>query len=102
MDRGEWHDPRLGRITFGRWVEEYLAGARHKRPTTRARDEVVLRTHFLPALGRKPLTAITPLDVRRLVEAMAGRLALISDTSYGQWEPPAGSVSDWCLRMGRF
>lgn len=51
MDRGEWHDPRLARITFGRWVEEYLAGARHKRPTTRARDEVVLRTHFLPELG---------------------------------------------------
>ena len=84
MDRGEWHDPRLGRITFGRWVEEYLAGARHKRPTTRARDEVVLRTHFLPALGRKPLTAITPLDVRRLVEAMAGRLAPATvRTNYG-------------------
>lgn len=46
MDRGEWRDPRLGRITFGRWVAEYLAGAGHKRPTTRARDEVVLRTHF--------------------------------------------------------
>jgi len=84
MDRGEWHDPRLARITFGRWVEEYLAGARHKRPTTRARDEVVVRTHFLSALGRKPLTAITPLDVRRLVDDMARRLAPATvRTNYG-------------------
>lgn len=84
MDRGEWHDPRLARITFGRWVEEYLAGARHKRPTTRARDEVVLRTHFLPELGRRPLAAITPLDVRRLVEDMAQRLAPATvRTNYG-------------------
>jgi hypothetical protein len=84
MDRGEWRAPRLGRITFGRWVEEYLAGARHKRPTTRARDEVVLRTHFLPALGRQPLTAITPLDVRRLVEDMGRGLAPATvRTNYG-------------------
>jgi integrase len=35
----------------------------------------VLHKHFHPALGPKPLSAITPLDVRRVVDAMAENLA---------------------------
>src|SRR5207302_9000686 len=54
-----------------RWTRDTWAGPRHKRETTMARDETVLRKHFLPTLGSKPLPAITPLDVRRVVEAMA-------------------------------
>ena len=61
--------------TFGQWTTDYLAGARHKRETTKARDETVLRKHFLPTLGSKALPAITPLDVRGVVEAMAETLA---------------------------
>jgi integrase len=75
MDRGEWRDPRLSQVTFGQWTTDYLAGARHKRETTKARDETVLRKHFLPTLGSKALPAITPLDVRGVVEAMAETLA---------------------------
>lgn len=75
MRMGEWRDPRLARITFESWVEEYLASAVHKRATTMARDRVVLGKHFLPALGRLPLSAITPLHVARLVEAMGSDLA---------------------------
>lgn len=75
MRRGEWRDPRLARITFHSWVEEYLASAVHKRATTMARDRVVLRKHFLPVLGCLPLSGITPLDVARVVEEMSSNLA---------------------------
>jgi integrase len=75
MARGEWRDPRLGRVTLAEWVTTYLGGAGHKRATTRARDEVVLRKHFLPALGSRPIALITPLDIRRVVDAMAESLA---------------------------
>src|SRR5438067_360040 len=75
MARGEWRDPRLGRVTLAEWVTSYLDGAGHKRATTRARDEVVLRKHFLPALGSRPIGSITPLDIRRVVETMAETLA---------------------------
>jgi integrase len=75
MLKGAYIDPRGGRTTLAAWSREWLDGDRAKRATTRARDETVLRTHFLPTLGRRPLGAITPLDVRRAVEAMSERLA---------------------------
>lgn len=72
--RGVLGDPRGGEITFAEWVEIYRA-SNPKRATTAARDAHVLRTHLLPALGAKPLAKITRLDVRRLVDSMAERLA---------------------------
>lgn len=75
QERGEWRDPRLGEITFSAWVDEWLAGSPAKRATTRARDESVLNTHFVPTLGAISLGRITPADVRRAVDAMASNLA---------------------------
>jgi len=73
--RGEWLDPRLGRITFAEWSEEYIEGAVHKRATTLAQDRQRLRKHLIPAFGDMRLAAITPLDVRRFVEALARDMA---------------------------
>lgn len=75
MARGIFVDPRAGHVTLAHWVKEWLEGNPSKRATTRARDESVLRTHFLPSLGRRPLASLTPLDVRRAVEAMAATVA---------------------------
>jgi integrase len=84
MQRGSWRDPRLGRVTFANWVEYYLEGAVHKRATTLARDRQTLRAHFLPRLGSRPLAAITPLEVRSIVQEMASRLAPATvRTNYG-------------------
>ena len=80
----EWRDPQAGRTSFGQWAEMYFAGALHKRPTTLARDRDVTRRHYLPTLGKRPIASITPLDVRRLVEQMAGHLAPSTvRTNYG-------------------
>ncbi len=73
--RGEWRDPRLGRIRFSDWADEYLVGAVHKRATTLAQDRQRLRKHILPVFGHRPLASITPLDVRRFVEHLNTRMA---------------------------
>lgn len=81
--RGDWHDPALGKQTFKTWVEDYAAHA-EKRPTTAARDDVVLNKHFLPSLGELPLNAITPADIQRLVRAMKAKLKPATvRTNYG-------------------
>ncbi len=84
LARGLWTDPNRGRMTFADWLDQYHASAQHKRPTTAARDEVVARRHFLPALGNRPLAAITPLEVRAVVDRMAETLAPATvRTNYG-------------------
>lgn len=75
MLRGTFIDPRGGRTTLAEWSTQWLDGDPAKRSSTRARDRSVLRTHFLPMLGNRPLGSITPPDIRRVVEAMNARLA---------------------------
>jgi integrase len=38
-----------------------------KRETTRARDEIVVRVHLLPAFGQRPVGSITPAEIQALV-----------------------------------
>jgi len=68
--RDEWVDPKLSRMTYAAWAENYLNHSMHKRATTRQRDRSAIRVHLIPVLGHLPLGAITPLDVRRLIEAL--------------------------------
>lgn len=35
--RGEWLDPALGKIAFGTWADQWLAGQSQLRPSTRDR-----------------------------------------------------------------
>lgn len=82
---GVWTDPKLGRITFAAWSEQYLAGAVNKRVTTLAQDRARLRRHLLPFFGSMPLASITPLEVRRFVTALvdAGYRPSTVRTIYG-------------------
>jgi integrase len=84
VNRGQWTDPSAGRVTYAEWSEHYFATALHKRATTLARDRTVNDKHFVPAFGTRSLGAITPLDVRGVVERMTGRLAPATvRTNYG-------------------
>jgi integrase len=67
LARGQWADPRLGKVTFGEWATKWQATTVHLRPTTRARDLSYLKTHVLPRFERAPLAAITHIDVRSWV-----------------------------------
>lgn len=73
--RGDWTDPRLAAVKFGDWAAEWLRSDPSKRPSSLARDESVLRNHLLPALGERPLGAITQREVQGLVSAWSKRSA---------------------------
>ena len=58
--RGTWLDPRRADTTFADVAQEWLASNPAKRPSTRARDECILRVHLAPVLGTRRLGAIAP------------------------------------------
>jgi integrase len=65
--RGEWVDPKLGRITLHEWSLQWWATTVDLRPSTRARDEATVRNHIDPAFGHRVLSSITHLEVRSWV-----------------------------------
>jgi hypothetical protein len=75
LARGDFVDPKLGRVPFADWAEQYLDSAVHLRATTRVTKVCALRNHIMPALGNLRLNAITPLDIRWFVEGLSARLA---------------------------
>ena len=72
LDRGAWHDPRVGRILFVSWCEQYEASSVHKRPTTVAAHRSVLRKHLIPVFGPRPVGSITPSDVQSFIQMLVG------------------------------
>lgn len=67
---GAYVDPALGRVTFARWAEEWLATP-GKRPSAWARDDSILRNHLLPTLASRGLGTTKPNDVQALVTGWA-------------------------------
>ena len=68
--RGDWLDPRLGRVTFGEWAEEWLGQLSHLKPKTILDYEVTLRRHVLPLLGDAPVATIDRPAMKRFTTAL--------------------------------
>lgn len=68
--RGDWLDPRLGRVTFGEWADEWLDHLGHLKPKTRIDYEVSLRRHVLPVLAEAQIAAVDRTTMRRLASEM--------------------------------
>jgi len=82
--RGDYVDPRSGRVSYQEWSDSHFAAASHKRATTLARDRIVNERWLLPILGPRSLASIRPADVRRLVSTMSETLAPATvRTNYG-------------------
>lgn len=75
MRTGEWRDPALGRITVEKWCEEYLAGCTDKRESTLRRDRQAINGDLLPAIGGVPMAAVTPRDIKAIIDPLSDRLA---------------------------
>lgn len=67
--RGQYVDPRAGKVLFSTWAEQWLQRA-GKRRNTVVRDRQAI-AHFLPQLGPRPLGAITPMLVQGAVDERA-------------------------------
>jgi integrase len=70
QQRGEWVDPRLGRVRFDEYTANWMHSTTHWRPGTVANVESRLRRHILPAFGSHPLGRIQPVDVRAWIAEM--------------------------------
>jgi integrase len=62
--RGDWIDPELGRISFGRYVDLWLAQRTDIRPRTREQYGLLIENKLKPAFGQRELAKVTPLHVR--------------------------------------
>lgn len=65
--RGELLDPRLSQRPFDEWASEWLSGL-HVKPKTRIGYESTLRTHVLPAFGRRRIATISYRDCKRFID----------------------------------
>ncbi|HKY76896.1 MAG TPA: tyrosine-type recombinase/integrase [Acidimicrobiia bacterium] len=74
--RGVWASPTLGKRRLADWVDQWRATTTDLAPTTRVRDEWLLRGYILPAFGATALAEIGQLNVRSWVaELTASGLA---------------------------
>jgi integrase len=71
--RGDWLDPRLAKVTFGQYVEEWRPSIANLKPTTRAGYESLLRAHLLREFRNAPLGKIQPKDVRAFIAELENR-----------------------------
>ncbi len=69
LARGQYIDPRAGRITLDQWADQWLDRP-GKRTTTVARDRHALDV-WRPTLGPRPLAAVTAMHVQSAVDARA-------------------------------
>ena len=69
LARGQYLDPRAGRLTVADWAERWLDRA-GKRPATVARDRQGIAV-FLPALGALTLGSLSPADIQTAVDRRA-------------------------------
>ncbi|MFS2291721.1 MAG: tyrosine-type recombinase/integrase [Actinomadura sp.] len=73
-DRGEYFDPRAGRVVFGDLGKRWLA-SRVVDPATLARYESAYRLHIEPTFGRRQVKGIRPSQVQAWVGELADRQA---------------------------
>jgi hypothetical protein len=51
LARGEWTDPRAGRVAFAEWAARWQETTTNLRPNTKALHAYLLRRFLLPAFG---------------------------------------------------
>jgi len=67
-DRGEYLDPKAGRITVREYGERWRAAQLHHRLRTRTVVEPALRLHIYPHIGDQPMNRVTRSDIQALVK----------------------------------
>jgi len=67
LARGEWTDPKLGRMTFAEWVKQWEKTLHHLKPTSKGEQLKVAKNHLLPRFGDYPLKSITTAWVKQMV-----------------------------------
>jgi integrase len=64
IGRSDWVDPELGRISFSRYADLWLAQRTDIRPRTREQYHLLINNKLKPAFGQRELAKVSPLHVR--------------------------------------
>src|SRR5512133_1779647 len=64
LARGEWTDPRSGRVSLAEWAARWQATTTNLRPNTRALHGYLLRRFLLPAFAGTALADVDLMAVR--------------------------------------
>ena len=99
VERGE--DPRVKPETvptFAKCMDRAIAVMRQnwKHPRTEQQLRFFITKHALPHIGKKPIDAITPADVVRLLEP----LALETPASARKTKAALGQIFQWAVAQG--
>src|ERR1700685_2430491 len=73
LRRGDWIDPELGRISFARYAELWLAQRTDIRPRTREQYELLIKNKLEPVFVHRELAKVTPLHVRSWYAEIAAK-----------------------------
>ena len=71
-DRGDYHDPRAGRILFSDVARRWLS-SRVVDPSTLARYETAYRLPVIPAFGHRQVRAIKPSRIQAWISELSER-----------------------------
>lgn len=74
ISRGQYVDPRAGRITVAEYAELWRSQQLH-RDSTIERTERAIRLHIVPTLGKLPMAAVRPSHLRGWVQDRQRELA---------------------------
>src|SRR5919107_3599930 len=75
LARGEWTDPRAGRVSFAEWTARWQATTTNLRPNTRALHNYLLRRFLLPAFAETALADLDLMAVRSWLARLEGEAA---------------------------
>jgi integrase len=70
LARGEWTDPRAGRVLFAEWAARWRETTTNLRPNTRALHAYLLRRFLLPAFAGIALADVDLMAVRSWLAAL--------------------------------
>jgi hypothetical protein len=96
---GTYVDPVLARVTVGAWAQRWLDGQEHLKPTTRSRDEGIVRRHIHPKWDRVTLANVSHGDVQAWVTGLSRGTQLppsTGSTACSAWSSTWRSkTADW-------
>lgn len=70
LERGEWLDPRLAKVTFKDYAERWRVVQAH-RPSTASNVETYLRVHAYPTFGARRMRSIRASEIRAWMKQLA-------------------------------
>jgi integrase len=82
IGRNDWVDPELGRISFGRYAELWLAQRTDIRARTKEYYGWLITNRLNPAFGQRELAKITPVQVRAWYADLSGQTPGVARSAY--------------------